>query len=296
MKRRNIGVVLAVIAALFVAVFFIPYKRVGLFAPYGSVVLAMLAIGAALSTLATVTERGRPSNRRAEYKAALVLGVLTIVGNLCTQLSIQLISPGLLSVVQQTQILMVTAAAFCFLGERPAVGFWLGLILALVGLGIIRFPGADTAHANLAGVVFALVSSLGFALMHVYTRKVIHEIRPATVNAARLWLAVLVLALVPGFASGLNSLGWYGWLLCGLAALLGPFLGRVLVMHAVRYIPAAESSLYTLITPVFAYFLGFLFYDIVPVWQEYLGSTILIVGVFLPLLDQWRNKDRLGHV
>ena len=290
MGARKTGALLAVIAAFAVAIFFIPYKEAGAMAPYGSVVLAMLSIGAILSTASARAESSMPFRRATELKTSAGFAVLTIGGNLATQLALQRISPGLLSMLQQTQILIIAAIAVAFLGERPRFGFWLGLVLAMGGLLLLRMPNVENPRANVEGIALGLGSSVCFALMHVYNRKVVHEIRPSRVNAIRLWLATLALVCVPGFARGLGDLGLYGWCLCAVAAVLGPFGARVMTMHSLRFIPAAEASLYTLITPVFAYLLGFAFFAQTPGLNEITGGVLVTLGVFLPLLARWRSN------
>jgi drug/metabolite transporter (DMT)-like permease len=111
---------------------------------------------------------------------------------------------------------------------------------------------------------------------------VIGRISPASVNTRRLWLAVALMACLPGTLQGALAGGRELWLYVTAAALFGPFAGRLLIMFSLRDLRAAESALLLLLAPVFAFVLGYVGWGRVPSALQTLGSAILLLGIALP--------------
>src|SRR5690606_32664591 len=136
------------------------------------------------------------------------------------------------SVLAKTEVLLVAALAWPLLGERMSRRFGAGALVAVAGFAVMHAPGGGLGLD--AGSLWAVVAAAAWALMHVVARKHIHRVRPGRVNGVRLWLTAAALLLVPGGAQGLAGLDARTWLLCGVAALAGPFLARLSLLHAVR--------------------------------------------------------------
>lgn len=289
------GVWLCLTAAAGGALFLIPYKLAGARAPSDLVALAMLAAAAVFNTLTTV---GGTLGARARRPArslglalvvAIAIAVLTAAGNVAVAKALQSAAPGLVSVVQQTQVVFVAVASAVLLGERITARFVTGVAVALGGFVVMRLPlGAPAGTAMHLGVLWALVSALCFGLMLVITRKVIHRIDPVLVNAIRLWLAVALLALLPGRLAGALRLDLVTWGLAAAAAFLGPFLSRLMLMFALRHIAAARAALLALAGPVFAFVFGFVALGAAPTLREILGGALILTGIALPLLERAR--------
>lgn len=287
------GTILALGGAFAAAAFLIPYKAAGARAPREVVVMAMLVAAAVLNSMAVLggsvrfggARRRAGPGRSARLVAlvSLVLAALTAVGNMASAEALARIDAGLTSVAQQTQVLFVAGAAALFLGERITVRFVVGAAIALAGFAVMRVPGGGAVH--LGGIAWAVLSALCFGSMQVITRQVIHRIDPVPVNAIRLWLSVAMLACLPGRLPALTTLDARDWALAAAAAFLGPFLGRISFMYAVRHIAASHSILLGLASPVFAFGLGYLAFGTVPGVFEVVGGTLILAGIVLPVLE-----------
>jgi drug/metabolite transporter (DMT)-like permease len=298
------GALLSLASALLAAAFLIPYKLAGARAPADLVTLAMLASAAMFNTATTLGSRlGRPAQAAPSWRLAFLvaagIAVLTATGNFAVAQALTHSAPGLVSSVQQTQVIFVAAASAVLLGERITLRFGAGVLVALAGFAVMRLPmdevvggagGAGPAAGATGvveiGVLWAVLSALCFGLMHVITRKVIRRIDPMFVNALRLWLAVGLMVMLPGRLAGALALDLHTWALAAAAACLGPFLSRLCLMYAVRHISASRSSLITLAAPVFAFVLGFLVLGIAPTVRELLGGAFIAAGIALPLLER----------
>jgi probable blue pigment (indigoidine) exporter len=117
--------------------------------------------------------------------------------------------------------------------------------------------------------------------MQVVTRRWITRIHPPTVNALRLWISALGVALVPGAIAGAFGLPGSVVGLAALAAVCGPFLGRLMMMNSAHYIPAATSTLMGLMSPVLALIFGWTLLGELPGGAEVLGGAIVVVGMLV---------------
>jgi drug/metabolite transporter (DMT)-like permease len=296
-SHPRIGVWLSLTAAALAALFLIPYKLASERASADLVTLAMLACAAVFNTVTTVAGKLSAMRARAHERparslglamlVAAVLAVLTAAGNFAVAQALTSAAPGLVSVVQQTQVVFVAAASALLLGERITVRFGVGVGVALAGFLVMRLPVGEVAGAAApTGLLWAVVSALCFGMMLVITRRVIQRIDPVLVNAIRLWLAVAVISVLPGRLAGVLALDPATWALAVGAAFLGPFLSRLSLMYAARHLPASRAALLALATPVFAFGFGFAVLGIVPTLRDLLGGTLILTGIALPLLER----------
>ena len=260
--RPRRGDLLALISAVFAAVFLLAFRAANEAAPRDAAVFAMLACSTVFNAgFAASRLRARPSRPpKVAVVATLVLAVLTILGNVGVAGALTHLDPGLTSTILQTQVFFVGLGGWLFLGEKVTPAF-------------------------VIGVLFALLGSLGFGAMLLYTRKVITRIDPVGVNVARLALAVLVMGLWLGPTGGLARLPVEAWAMTALAAACGPFISRLCLMFAVRHISASRAKLLTLLTPIFAFSLEVAFLGSWPSLRELGGAALILAGVVLPVLS-----------
>lgn len=284
------GVLWAVASALGSAGFMIPWKLATHHGETRDQVLVLLASAAILNTLVMpFSSRGTPRRvRRIAWRVSLALAVLTLLGNEASAAAIARISGPLLSVLQRFEVILVGVLAWGFLGERPSLSFWIGAAVACAG--VVLMHGAGEAPAHLPGVLLALLAASAFGGMAVLTRHFIAEIDPVAVNALRLWLSLLCWAAyhreIPELARLSPELVLYG----ALAALFGPFLGRLFFMFALRHVAARVAALCNLLAPVATLVLSFAILGDVPSAAEILGGAVILVGVAIPIVESGRRS------
>jgi drug/metabolite transporter (DMT)-like permease len=286
MQATRLGIALGAGAALFAALYLIPFQAAARTAPRSVVTLAMLASAAALTSAMAVVRcrRGLRLNRTA-LRTGVVLAGLTVAANLALAEALAHTGAAIASAALQTQILFVAAVSWMALGEPVSRRFVVGAALALLGVAVIQQAWAGFAHERAAGVAWALLTSFCFALMLVVNRRVAPAVDPVAVNWLRLCLAVAALALVPGHAAAIVQLDSATWALAVAAAAAGPVAGQLFLMYAVRFLSASHVRLITLASPVLALALGFLAFGDLPDLRELVGGAILVAGIALPLLE-----------
>jgi drug/metabolite transporter (DMT)-like permease len=287
------GLWLTVGGAFFAAVYLIPYKAATELAPADQVVLPMLLVAALLNSLPLVPG---PWSRRPTVRwpsglslgVSGILGLVSCLGNEAVARALAHIAPGITAVVLRTQVVFVALGARLILGEPTTPRFWIGAALALGGMGMLRWSG-NAATLTIWGRVWALVGAASFGSMQVVVRRFIHQIDPLLVNTLRLWLAAALLALLPGRVASLANTSATVWALCAGAALAGPILSRLLLMAALRHIPAALSSLALFTQPVFAYVLAAPVFGARPGVLEAAGCAVVLCGISLPAMEHLRR-------
>lgn len=289
--RVRKGVALALLAAVATGCYFVPFKVAAGETSRGLVVLAIMLVAAVLNTVtAARPRRAAPWRSRVMLETIALFTVLTLVGNLALAASLRSLDAGVASVLNQTQIVFVAVGGWLTLGERSSRRFGVGVLVVLAGLVVMRLPEDGAPAVAGAGIVWALAAALCFAAIHLWTRRVIERIAPVVVNAARLWLTVLALVCVPGNLDALQGMSSRLWLLCAGAALAGPFLSRLSIMYAVRYITASQSALIALLAPVVAFTLDYALLGATPSRLQVLGAAVVLLGVALPVLELARRE------
>ena len=289
-SERRRGVLFSVCGALCSAIYLFPYKRAAERAPAGILAFALLLVAALLSSLLWLWQRrlAPPSApdvalktpRSVLWRTALMLSVITITGNLCGAQAVALLEPAMTSVLLRTEVVFVGVLGALLLGEPVTRPLALGAALALLGLAVMNWP---LVLGSLPGAAWSLGAAASFGSMQVLTRRVITQVSPTSVNMLRLWLAVALMACVPHtLARLLEQDARFWWFVAGAAA-FGPFAGRLLIMHSLRGLRAAQSALLLLLAPLFAFVLGYLFRGSVPSPQQALGSAMMLAGIALPL-------------
>ena len=270
------------------ASFVIPWK---LATPHGdesSAVLVLLVSAASLNTLLLpFTPRVGARWNAAAMRLAIVLAVLTLVGNWFSAAAIERISAPLLSVLQRAEVLIVAVIAWATLGERPHVLFWVGSGIA--ALGLLWMQGGD-GPLDGVGVLLGLASSLSFGIMIVAVRRYVHGVDTVFVNTFRLWLAVLVWFLVRGEIPSADEFSGPLILYGSLAGAFGPFLSRLFTMQSSRHLEARFSALILLSTPVLSLPLAWLFLGTIPSGRELDGGALMLLGVAIPVVGRGRSK------
>lgn len=295
------GVLFGLLGAFFSACFLIPWKLATQHGDAKHATLVLLASAAMFNTLAIVpmhTEKAPPLAIAPTLKLAAAFAALSLAGNWFSAESVHRVSGALLAVLQRCEVLVVGLLAPLVLGERARPSFWIGSLVAASGLILLSTrAGAGLGlgpNADPVGALCGLASAACFGTMTVLTRKHIRQLRPVLLNAARLWLGVLLwFAIERSLPAG--SLTPSLVLYAALAAFFGPFLSRLAVMESAHHVPASTTVLASLVTPPTTLLLGFAVLGTLPSAHELMGGAIMLVGVAIPVLHALREDRALRN-
>ena len=85
-------------------------------------------------------------------------------------------------------------------------------------------------------------------------------------------------------AAGIGRIPAAQWRYATMAALSGPFLGRLTLMISARTIEARLSSLVMLLAPVLTLVPAYLILEDWPTERQLLGGVVMLLGIAFPLL------------
>ena len=290
-----VGVLWSLSAAFFAAGFLIPYRFAVEAAPRTSAMTAMFLSAAIFNAAVAAFQTDRWRLDRVAIRTAVVLAILTIVSNLAIALALVEIGTGMTSVVLKSQVVLTPILAVWLLSERMSPRFWVGAVLALLGVGlpaaIESAAYAEAASRGPSGYGWAFAAATGFAGMQIVTTRVIMKIQPAFVNALRLAMVVVALQALPGGRNAWTMDAWT-WVMAAAAGFLGPGLSRLSLMHAVRYVSPSVAALVALVGPIFAFALGGFFFDEVPTTWDLAGAALILAGIVWPFLPRLVRSAR----
>jgi drug/metabolite transporter (DMT)-like permease len=166
---------------------------------------------------------------------------------------------------------------WAILGERPSRRHWVGLLIALPGLGLLAGSGGD---ATWSGDGLALVAAMLWAVYFLLSRSVRQRTGAGATMAGLCAVAAAVLFPV-ALATGTPLVGFppATWGLLALAVLGPQLLGHLGFVYAVRWIPASTVSMITLLEPVGASALAAVVLGELPGPAAALGAGIVLGGI-----------------
>jgi DME family drug/metabolite transporter len=177
-----------------------------------------------------------------------------------------------------TAPVLIAILAAVFLRERLTFTTLLALICALAGTTMLILTKPNEAgpqSETLVGVLLALASALGYAVIALVSRALAgryHPLQPITVGFAAGALLLLPFALWAGMVAVYSPVGWLLLLHMGL---LPTALAYVLFLAGISHTSATVASVVTLIEPLTSTGLAWLFFG------EQLGPLGLLGAALL---------------
>jgi drug/metabolite transporter (DMT)-like permease len=146
--------------------------------------------------------------------------------------------------LQYTAPVWIALLGAWLLGERTTRADWLTIAAVLGGLGVFFYEGLQLG--NIAGLVVALASGLGFAVMTILMRK------QKDTSA----LESIILGNLLGFLIGAPAL-WTapalpaaGWIALGLLGVVQLGLAYLFYAKAIKHVTALEAVLIPVLEPI----------------------------------------------
>ena len=248
-----------------------------------------LAFAAPFLALLTAIERppvaARSSNRFALTPLLLLAGALFAADLVSWHYGVHFTSVANATVLPNATPILVTAAAWLLLRERPQRTFLLGMGLAIAGAVVMAIGQAAPASRHGAGSAPLLgdALSLSTAVWYGGYFLVVREARKtASASAVMFWsslagLPLLILATVvlrEPFAP-VTVLGWAACVGLGLVHVTG----QGAIAWALGRVPTALASVVVLVQPVVAAALGWMIFGEVITPLQGLGALAALAGV-----------------
>jgi drug/metabolite transporter (DMT)-like permease len=245
----------------------------------------------ALPVLVVLWIAGRAGDRRTrrERGLALLSGLVLAIDLDLWHESIILVGAGLSTVIANTQVVFVAAAARFLYGERlpPARIVLIGVVLG--GVGLTSGLGRADAYgaAPVLGVVLGLlagVSYSGFLLIFREANRTQSRVGPLLDSTVGTAIGALASTFIDPHFTLLPAADAQRWLV--LLAINSQVIGWLLIGAAMPKLPAIETSVLLVGQPVITVLWGVLFFgERLSAWQ-WTGAAIVLIGV--AALSLWR--------
>lgn len=206
------------------------------------------------------------------------------------------ISPGLATVLANTQPLIAAVLAMIFLSERVTPRIGTGLLLGFVGVLVMSLPSlSGPGHeAGMQAFLWITLGAVGTAVGNVLLKALAGRTDVLMVTGLQLCVGAAALAV------GAQALGedWeITWTTRFVLSVVGLAVFGTALMTALWYYLLARASLnrlntFTFLTPIFGLLLGGLFFDERLNLIQGIGVIVTVVGIQLVATKGGRSATR----
>ncbi len=218
------------------------------------------------------------------WRAVIIIGLgYTSLGFSGMFLAGSLISPGLATVIANSQPMIAVALAYLYSVERVTARQLTVLITGLVGIGVIALPSLhhDQPNITIGGIGFVLLGAFGVALGNVWLKKVASTTSSLSILRLSAWQ--LIVGSIPlgigGFLmENTQDISWGLPLAASLAVLAipGTALATFLWFNILKSEKLHSMNAYTFLIPLFALTIGALFLGERLETNELIGAAIIV--------------------
>jgi len=174
----------------------------------------------------------------------------------------------------------VGVGAFFFLKDKPTVYFWIGTVIAIVGMvllvGLKTFINLDF---NLA-FCFAILSGMLYAVYMLVSKNVLTELDVITFMTITLLSSTIALGIISwGIGEPFSGFSNAGWLVLVIQGVVCQLLAWLLISFATKHMRATRVSVSLLGQAILASVLAWYFLDEAISLQMVIGGFILLFGI-----------------
>lgn len=248
-----------------------------------------MVVGAVLLTAAARLVRGTRAASRTDRARCVVAGVCNAGFQAAYFTSVTLSGIAITALVAICSApILITLLAVLLLGERPSLRLALSLALGVGGttllvLGPRAIDGAPSGFG--AGVGFALLAGLAYALYVVVAKAAVARTAPLPVAAWTFAAAAVVMApaLLQDGVRHQIELGWPWLLYLGAVTTAGAYAAYTV---GLRHVPAAAAGVAALLEPLTATLLGVIVFGERLGVAGWVGAVLLLGALGLVVLPE----------
>lgn len=210
----------------------------------------------------------------------IVCGALFALDVTVWNISIQQSTATQATLLTNLSPVWVGIGSFFFLKNKPTVNFWIGTVIAILGMmTLVGFHFFRDLDFNLA-FTFAILSGIFYAIYMLVSKFVLYEMKVvpfitlSTVTSA-FFLAILTFSFDEPF-TGFSEMGWFVLVVQGIVCQLMAWL---LLGYATKHMRATRVSVSLLGQAVLTTILAWIFINEEITIQMIVGGIILLFGI-----------------
>lgn len=222
---------------------------------------------------------------RADWLRFLVAGIAGMAGyNWFVNAGFELVPAGIGTLITMVEPLMIAILAALLLGERLTRYVLLGVALAIAGAVVLFWPDLTSTTPSavpLRGVVFLLLSCLGWAVYTIATAPLLERHDSFTVTAMTMLIAAPLMIgaasePLPALAAKLDLRQWMEVVYLVIASGIG---GTLLWNYGAKNLSSTAAGTFLYLIPVVAVAAGALVLDEPVTVYVVAGGLLMLAGV-----------------
>lgn len=246
----------------------------------------MAIASAILVPYVLITKQFKATSKKAFFLSVIcgvVFGLDVGVWNIAIQQS----TATQASLLTNLSPVWVGIGSFLFLKDKPKRNFWIGTIVAIIGMVLlVGFDLFLNFDFNLA-FIFGVLSGMLYAIYMLTSKKVLGEMEimsflMVSLLSSSVSLGVLSYALGEPFSGFSNA----GWLVLVIQGLVCQLLAWLLISFATKHMRATRVSVSLLGQAILASILAWWLLDEVVSVQMVIGGFILLLGIRLTFYEK----------
>ena len=208
----------------------------------------------------------------------------------------EFVSPGIATVIANTQPLMAAVLASVILKEYLGVRGKAGLLLGFIGIVLIALPAlfSDTGNNYILGVIYIILAALGITISNVLIKKIAGKVDALSAMGWQLVIGSIFLAAIAFVTEDVSAVTWNMLFILSLLglALPGTALAYWLWFSVLKKVELNRANVFSFLVPIFGLAMGVLFF------QENIGvlagAGIALTVLGIALVNWPKRKDVVG--
>ena len=195
----------------------------------------------------------------------------------------EFLSPGIATVIANTQPLLAAVLAYLFLQERLDGRAKFGLGLGFIGIVLITLPeltsGSSSAYA--IGIGYITLAAIGITVSNVLIKYMAGRIDALTAMGWQLVVGSAPLAMAAVAFESPTQVSWTPEFLLSLftLSLFGTSLAYWLWCGVLEEMELSQANSFSFLIPVFGLAMGVLFFGERVGWWTILGLALTLLGI-----------------
>lgn len=243
--------------------------------------------GSVLIALAISLNQSLPKQKIIWLKLIAIGIGATTLGFLGMFHAAEFVSPGIATVIANTQPILAAVLASIFLREHLGTKGKCGLVLGFLGIVLIASPDINSGNPNnyLLGIGYIGLAAFGISLSNVLIKQLSGSVDMLMAMGIQMLIGSIPLGIAAWATEHPQDVIWSPAFIFALFTLsiLGTSLVYWLWFSILTVTPLSRASSFSFLIPVFGISLGILFYGETLGTFEVIGTALTILGIAFTL-------------
>lgn len=241
--------------------------------------------GIVLLIAAIAMGHAMPKGKRVWCKLSVIGLGATTLGFFGMFHAAEYVSPGIATVINNTQPLMAAVLAHIFLREYLSPPARWGLIIGFLGIIVIAIPelSADNKGSSyLLGVAYIVLAAFGVTVSNVLIRGMVGTVSGLSAMGWQLIIGSIPLWIMALLWEDQAQVEWTGSFLFSLLglALFGTAFAYWLWFKVLESTPLTRANAFTFLVPIFGLTMGAIFFSEVITGWTIAGAALTLFGIW----------------